>query len=68
MLPKLDFSEGIPDDCVTMVAVPTLLLNEAQVRDLVLDLEIRFLANRDRNLYFALLTDSAGFRPAGGRA
>ena len=57
VLPKLDFSEGVPDDCVTMVAVPTLLLNEAQVHDLVLDLEIRFLANRDRNLYFALLTD-----------
>ena len=58
VLPKLDFSEGIPDDCVTMVAVPTLLLNEAQVHDLALDLEIRFLSNRDRNLYFALLTDS----------
>jgi cyclic beta-1,2-glucan synthetase len=58
ILPKLDFSEGIPDDCVTMVAVPSLLLDEAQVHDLVLDLEIRFLANRDRNLYFALLTDS----------
>ena len=57
VLPKMDFSEGIPDDCATMVAVPTLLLNEAQVRDLALDLEIRFLANRDRNLYFALLTD-----------
>jgi len=57
VLPKLDFSEGIPDDCVTMVAVPTLLLSEAQVRDLALDLEIRFLANRDPNLYFALLTD-----------
>ena len=57
VLPKLDFSEGIPGDCVTMVAVPTLLLSEAQVRDLALDLEIRFLANRDPNLYFALLTD-----------
>jgi hypothetical protein len=57
VLPKLDFSEGIPDDCVTMVAVPALLLNEAQVRDLALDMEIRFLANRDHNLYFALLTD-----------
>ncbi len=56
-LPKLDFSDGIPDDCLTLVAVPTLLLNEAQVRDLVLDLEIRFLANRDPNLYFALVTD-----------
>ena len=58
VLPKLDFSEGIPDHCVTMVAVPTLLLNEAQVHDLALDLEIRFLSNRDPNLYFALLTDS----------
>jgi hypothetical protein len=57
-LPKLDFSEGVPADCATMVAVPTLLLNEAQVRDLALDLEIRFLANRDPNLYFALVTDS----------
>jgi len=56
-LPKLDFSEGVPDDCATMIAVPSLLLNEAQVHDLALDLEIRFLANRDRNLHFALLTD-----------
>jgi cyclic beta-1,2-glucan synthetase len=56
-LPRLDFSKGIPDDCTTMVAVPSLLLNEAQVRDLVLDLEIRFLANRGAQLYFALLTD-----------
>src|SRR5260370_12288440 len=56
-LPKLDFSEGVPADCATMVAVPSLLLNEAQVRDLALDLEIRFLANRDPNVYFALVTD-----------
>ena len=46
-LPKLDFSEGIPADCATLVAVPTLLLNERQVRQLAMDLEIRFLANRD---------------------
>ena len=31
ILPKLDFSKGIPADCVTLVAVPTLLLNEKQV-------------------------------------
>jgi hypothetical protein len=56
-LPKLDFSKGIPLDCATMVAVPTLLLNEEQVRKMVVDLEVRFLANRDPNLHFALLTD-----------
>jgi cyclic beta-1,2-glucan synthetase len=57
-LPKMDFSEGIPDSCITVVAVPALLLHEEQVHDLALDLEIRFLANRQPNLYFALLTDT----------
>ena len=57
ILPKLDFSEGVPDDCVTMVVVPTLLLNEKQVRRLVDDLEVRYLGNVSRNLHYALLTD-----------
>ena len=56
-LPKLDFSEGIPDDCKTLVAVPTLLLNEHQVRGLVDELEVRSLANQDPNVHYALLTD-----------
>ena len=56
-LPKLDFSKSIPLECATVVAVPTLLLNEEQVRKLVADLEVRFLANRDPHLHFALLTD-----------
>jgi len=56
-LPKLDFSKGIPSDCTTLVAVPSLLLNEKQVHELVNDLEVRYLANRDPNLHFALLTD-----------
>jgi hypothetical protein len=56
-LPKLDCSEGIPAGCATLVAVPTLLLNEKQVRELITDLEVRFLANRDPHLHFALLTD-----------
>ena len=56
-LPKLDFSDEIPLECTTLVAVPCLLLNEKQVRELVKDLEVRYLANRDPNLHFALLTD-----------
>src|SRR5581483_10141116 len=43
ILPKLDFSEGIPDDCTTLVAVPALLLSENQVRRLAQDLEVRYL-------------------------
>jgi cyclic beta-1,2-glucan synthetase len=57
ILPKLDFETGIPNDCISLVAVPTLLLNENQVRRLVDDLEVRFLGNHDRNLHFALLSD-----------
>jgi cyclic beta-1,2-glucan synthetase len=56
-LPRLDFSDGIPDSCKTVVAVPTLLLSKEQVRDLVRTLEIRYLGNVDKNLCFALLTD-----------
>ncbi|HTZ89369.1 MAG TPA: glucoamylase family protein [Alloacidobacterium sp.] len=56
-LPKLDFSEGIPAEYTTLVVVPTLLVNEKQTRELVQQLEVRFLANPDPNLHFALLTD-----------
>ncbi len=56
-LPKMDFSEGIPADCVTMAVVPTLLLSEDFVAKLLRSLEVRFLANRDPRLCFALLTD-----------
>ena len=58
LLPKLDFSEGIPDECATMVAVPALLLNQRHVHELVKDMEVRYLGNRDRNLWFALVTNS----------
>ncbi|MGH9453150.1 MAG: glucoamylase family protein, partial [Terriglobia bacterium] len=57
-LPKLDFSHGIPEECTTVVAVPTLLISEPQIRQMVRDLEVRYLGNRDVNLHFALLTDS----------
>ncbi len=57
ILPKLDFSKGVPEDCTSLVAVPALLLNEKQLNRLVEDLEVRFLGNHDRNLHFVLLTD-----------
>ena len=57
-MPKLDFSEGIPRRYTTLVAVPCMLLSEAEVRRNVDTLEIRYLGNRDPHLHFALLTDS----------
>lgn len=57
LLPRLDFSDGVPKDCKTLVAVPSLLTSEAGIESLAEALEIRFLANRTDNLYYALLTD-----------
>ena len=56
-LPKLDYSDGIPVEATSLVAIPALLLNEKQTRKLVNDIEVRYLGNRDDNLHFALLTD-----------
>ncbi len=58
-LPQMDFRKGIPRDARTLVAIPTLLSNVGGARRLVDELEVRYLANRDDNLYFALLTDFA---------
>ncbi len=56
-LPKLDFSEGIPADCATVVAVPSMLSSPDGIDVLVEALEVRFLANRDPQLRYVLLTD-----------
>ena len=56
-LPRLDFSQGIPDSHRAMVIVPTLLSKAHEIDNLLEALEIRYLGNRDANLYFALLTD-----------
>ncbi|MBL0744875.1 GH36-type glycosyl hydrolase domain-containing protein [Chryseolinea lacunae] len=56
-LPRMDFSTGIPPENRTLVVVPTIIANVKQAAGLVEDLEVRFLANRDKNLIFGLLTD-----------
>ncbi|MBY0358848.1 MAG: hypothetical protein K2W82_12660 [Candidatus Obscuribacterales bacterium] len=57
VLPKLDLAEGILPEFRTLVVVPTLLINQHNIESLAEALEVRFLANRDENLRFALLTD-----------
>ena len=56
-LPRLDYSTGIPAADRTLVVVPSMLGSVASVDALVEGLEVRFLANRDPHLHFALLTD-----------
>ena len=56
-LPRLDFSHGIPPDCRTLVVVPAMLISAPGIESLIEALEVRFLANRDEQLLFGLLTD-----------
>jgi cyclic beta-1,2-glucan synthetase len=57
VLPRMDFSAGIPPECGTLVVVPAMLAEPGNVEELIEALEVRFLANRDAHLHFGLLTD-----------
>jgi cyclic beta-1,2-glucan synthetase len=57
LLPRMNFSKGIPESEATMVVIPTMLTSITDIDHLLESLEVRFLANRDAHLYFALLTD-----------
>src|SRR5690606_17165585 len=57
LTPRLDFSKGIPAAQKTLVAVPTFLTDRAEIQGLLEVLEVRYRANRDPQLRFALVTD-----------
>jgi cyclic beta-1,2-glucan synthetase len=57
ILPKLDFSSGIPDAARTIVVVPALLTDFEEIDFLLHQLELHHLSNPDPNLRFALLSD-----------
>lgn len=58
-LPKLEFRDGIPKDDATFVVIPALISGSSRVKELVGELEVYYLANHERNIYFALLGDFA---------
>ncbi len=65
-LPKLDLREGgIPDELRTAVVVPNLFPSVEAVQEAFEHLEVQFLANREENLHFAVLSD---FRDAATEA
>lgn len=57
LLPRMDYSDGIPADYRTLVVIPSMLAGAQSIENLVDALEVRFLANRDKHLQFGLLTD-----------
>ncbi|MCE7987838.1 MAG: hypothetical protein DYG89_42275 [Caldilinea sp. CFX5] len=57
VLPKLDFSDGIPEQCRTIVVIPALIAGKSDVTTLFNELEQHYLRNPDPYLAFALLSD-----------
>jgi cyclic beta-1,2-glucan synthetase len=57
LLPRMDFTSGIPPIFRSLVVVPAMLTTKVELDILVEALEVYFLANRDENLHFSLLTD-----------
>lgn len=53
--PRLELKEDIPEQFCTMVVIPALLSDEKRVEQLIENMESHYLANREKNLYFALL-------------
>ncbi len=59
LLPRMDFEQGIPTEYQTMIVIPTLLTDAAEIELLLQQLELHYLRNADSALFFALLTDYA---------
>lgn len=57
LIPKLDLEKGIPEEFSTFVVIPTIVKEKEKVAELMNKLEIYYLANKSKNIYFALLGD-----------
>lgn len=56
-LPRMNYLKGIPPESRTLVVVPTLFNSISELEELIETMEVRYLANKQENLHFALLTD-----------
>ena len=57
LIPKLDLSNGIPEEYCTMVVIPTIIDSREKVRETFRKLEVYYHANKSNNIYFTLLGD-----------
>lgn len=58
LIPKMDYTYGVPERQATMVIIPTIVSSKEKVVDLMKKLEVFYLANKSENLYFTLLGDA----------
>jgi cyclic beta-1,2-glucan synthetase len=67
MLPRLELRDGVPPHLRTMVVVPMLLTDGAEVEEQIERLEVHYLANPDGDVRFAVLSDWTDAPPQSGR-
>ncbi len=58
-LPRLELKDGVPQALSTFVVVPTLFTSKSSVNKQIEQMEVRYLANPENHVYFALLSDWA---------
>jgi len=57
VMPKMDYSKGIPKESKTMVVIPTIIATKEKIKEMFDVLETFYLINKSENLYFTLLGD-----------
>ena len=57
LIPKIDFLDGIDKENSSIVVIPTIVKDKEKVAEMMENLERYYLANKSKNLYFALLGD-----------
>ncbi|HUG36193.1 MAG TPA: hypothetical protein VML54_04540, partial [Candidatus Limnocylindrales bacterium] len=57
VLPRLELKDGVPSHLRTLIVVPTLLADRAEVDEVVERMEVHYLANPEGDCRFAVLSD-----------
>lgn len=57
VIPKMNYSKGIPKESRTMVVIPTIVSTKEKVKEMFDTLESFYIINKSDNLYFTLLGD-----------
>ncbi len=57
LLARMDYTSGLPNEARTLVVIPAMLNSMEDIDAMLEVLEVRFLANNDKNILFGLITD-----------
>ena len=58
LIPKMDFSLGVPKEYTTMIVIPSVLKSKEDIKKVFEKLEVYYLANKSENIYLTALRRS----------